>query len=216
MTQQEINNYLNSNDRLLFPAIDYANDIIGKPITDDVFGGVQAVYDKLTNYAKRIVRVQADNRMSEIKSMAALLATEITADTEADITDAVIAGLLPDAFKALAGVVYEETQLDSTITSDWSAGIWVNAGDVIYENDIRYIVNQSHKTQTGWEPSNAPALFRQATIDETTGYPIWVQPTGAQDAYAAGTIVTHNGSNWQSDVDANVWEPGVFGWTEVV
>ena len=43
----------------------------------------------------------------------------------------------------------------------------------------------------------------------------WVQPTGGHDSYAAGDLVTHNGSTWQSDVDANTWEPPTQ-WTEVV
>lgn len=49
---------------------------------------------------------------------------------------------------------------------------------------------------------------------ETSGeeYPEWVQPTGAHDAYALGAIVAHNGQLWISTVDANVWEPGVYGW----
>ena len=48
---------------------------------------------------------------------------------------------------------------------------------------------------------------------ETSGeeYPKWVQPTGAHDAYALGAIVAHNGQLWISTVDANVWEPGVYG-----
>jgi hypothetical protein len=47
------------------------------------------------------------------------------------------------------------------------------------------------------------------------GIPDWVQPTGSTDAYPAGAIVRHNGLVWESDLDANVWEPGVFGWTEI-
>ena len=42
----------------------------------------------------------------------------------------------------------------------------------------------------------------------------WVQPTGTQDAYNMGDQVTHNGATWTSTVDANTWEPGVFGWSE--
>lgn len=50
-----------------------------------------------------------------------------------------------------------------------------------------------------------------------TGAAAWVQPTtGAQDAYSAGDEVTHGGKTWVSDVDGNVWEPGVYGWTEKV
>lgn len=49
----------------------------------------------------------------------------------------------------------------------------------------------------------------------TEEYPAWVQPTGAHDAYAQGAKVSHNGKKWTSYVTNNVWEPGVYGWTEV-
>ena len=45
--------------------------------------------------------------------------------------------------------------------------------------------------------------------------PAWVQPTGAHDAYKLGAKVTHLGFVWTNvGSDANVWEPGVFGWTK--
>lgn len=37
---------------------------------------------------------------------------------------------------------------------------------------------------------------------------------GAHDAYSKGSKVSHKGKNWISNLDANVWEPGVTGWTE--
>lgn len=46
-----------------------------------------------------------------------------------------------------------------------------------------------------------------------TGPPEWVQPTGAGDAYPLNARVKHNGQIWISNYAANVWEPGVFGWT---
>ena len=49
-----------------------------------------------------------------------------------------------------------------------------------------------------------------------TTYPEWIQPTGSTDAYALGDRVTHNGKMWESLVNANVWEPGVSQWREVV
>lgn len=52
----------------------------------------------------------------------------------------------------------------------------------------------------------------------SSDWPEWVQPTGAHDAYAKGSQVTHNGERYVSQIDANVWEPGVFGseslWTK--
>ena len=50
--------------------------------------------------------------------------------------------------------------------------------------------------------------------DPAEEWPEWSQPVGSTDAYAKGAKVSHNGKHWTSDVDANVWEPGAYGWTE--
>lgn len=42
----------------------------------------------------------------------------------------------------------------------------------------------------------------------------WIQPKGAHDAYSKGSKVAHKSKHWISNIDANVWEPGVSGWTE--
>jgi len=42
----------------------------------------------------------------------------------------------------------------------------------------------------------------------------WIQPKGAHDAYPKGSKVSHKSKRWISNLDANVWEPGVTGWTE--
>ena len=40
----------------------------------------------------------------------------------------------------------------------------------------------------------------------------WVMPTDARwNTYMAGDQVTHNGQEWESQVDYNVWEPGGEG-----
>lgn len=44
----------------------------------------------------------------------------------------------------------------------------------------------------------------------------WRQPTSAVDAYPSGWTVQHDGKQWVSLVAANVWEPGVSAWREVV
>lgn len=52
----------------------------------------------------------------------------------------------------------------------------------------------------------------------SSDWPEWVRPTGAHNAYAKGSQVTHNGEKYVSKIDANVWEPGVLGsdflWTK--
>ena len=59
-----------------------------------------------------------------------------------------------------------------------------------------------------------PGVSGWREVVEEGGVPMWVQPTGAHDAYALGSVVTHNGSTWTSTVNANTWEPGVYGWTK--
>ncbi len=74
-----------------------------------------------------------------------------------------------------------------------------------------YQVLQNHTSQMDWQPDTATSLYKAIGITPS-GYPIWAQPVGATDAYSTGDIVEHNGSLWVSTADANVWEPGVYGW----
>ena len=94
----------------------------------------------------------------------------------------------------------------------WSVGIAVSVGDRYQYNGKLYKCIQPHTTQADWTPDITPALWVKVSLDE---WPEWVQPTGSHDAYAKGDKVTHNSKKWTSDVDANTWEPGVYGWTEV-
>lgn len=86
-----------------------------------------------------------------------------------------------------------------------------SVGDRIQYNGTLYKCVQAHTAQSDWTPDATPALWVVVTVEE---WPEWVQPTGAQDAYAKDAKVTHNGERWISNVDANVWEPGVYGWTK--
>lgn len=94
----------------------------------------------------------------------------------------------------------------------WNVGEELAVGDRRAYDGMLYEAIQAHTTQEGWEPPQVPALFKRVWVEE---YPEWVQPTGAQDAYNKGDKVTHNDKKWVSDVDNNVWEPSVYGWTEV-
>lgn len=64
-----------------------------------------------------------------------------------------------------------------------------------------------------WEPGVSG--WRQFSENVSTIFP-WIQPTGAHDAYRLGAKVTHNGFTWENTgSDANVWEPGIFGWVKI-
>lgn len=79
---------------------------------------------------------------------------------------------------------------------------------------------QERPTELLYHPKYVPTLLKK--VEEggeeapSEEYPEWVRPTGAHDAYAQGAKVSHNGKKWTSDVGGNVWEPGVYGWTEVI
>ena len=95
---------------------------------------------------------------------------------------------------------------------NWAADTVYAVGDRVKYNDVLYKCVQAHTSQNDWTPDLTPALWVRVTVEE---WPDWVQPIGAQDAYMTGDKVTHNEKHWTSDVDNNVWEPGVYGWTEV-
>ena len=95
---------------------------------------------------------------------------------------------------------------------------WSGDG-VKYKKDQRiryrlelYRVLQDHTSQPDWTPGAADSLYTKID-DPAIEWPEWRQPTGAHDAYAKGAKVTHNDKHWTSDIDANTYEPGVYGWT---
>ena len=106
----------------------------------------------------------------------------------------------------------EQAEIVTNIYPDWTIDISYTIGERIKYEDKLYRCVQSHTSQEGWEPATTSTLWtRTAKENEILD---WVQPTGAQDAYNKNDKVKHNGSIWISNVDANVWEPGVYGWDE--
>lgn len=78
-----------------------------------------------------------------------------------------------------------------------------------------YKVIQAHTSQDDWAPDATPSLYKKIGFTES-GVSVWTQPLGATDAYMKGDVVSYNGTQWTSTVDGNVWQPGVYGWEEVV
>ena len=116
-----------------------------------------------------------------------------------------IGGAFAASAKPLTGTVTPGLYLDSVGTLWW--------------------VIQSYNTATYPDPTVLPALIRRARIPGEVQ--TWVQPIDQYDAYklinpftGTGDVCTYNGKTWrvtQADGSGNnVWEPGVFGWTEVV
>jgi len=94
----------------------------------------------------------------------------------------------------------------------WKTGTAYEVDERIRHEGILYRCIQSHTSQADWTPDKTPALWTVVSLDE---WPAWVQPTGAQDAYALNAKVSHKDAHWTSDYDNNTWEPSVFGWSRV-
>lgn len=78
-----------------------------------------------------------------------------------------------------------------------------------------YQVLQAHTSSAEWTPDTATSLYKKIGVTES-GYPEWVQPLGASDAYNTGDVVSFNGVLYESTIDGNVWNPIDYpaGWKE--
>lgn len=105
----------------------------------------------------------------------------------------------------------EEAETVTALFPDWEDGKAYAVGDRVKYNELLYRCVQEHTSQADWTPDVVPALWVRTSTEE---WPEWIQPTGAHNAYNKGDKVSHNAKHWVSDIDANVYEPGVYGWTE--
>ena len=94
-----------------------------------------------------------------------------------------------------------------TTDTDYTTGFKVQYGGKLYK------CLTAHASQADWTPDASPSLWAKVLIPDPDVIPEWEQPDST-NPYMTGDKVTHNGKTWVSDVDNNVWEPGVYGWTE--
>lgn len=119
---------------------------------------------------------------------------------------------LRNLIEQLAITLDDETALTGVeLFPMWVVGKAYAVNDRAQYNGTLYKCVQAHTSQENWTPDATPALWVIVTVEE---WPEWVQPAGSHDSYAKDAKVTHNGERWISDVDSNVWEPGVYGWTK--
>lgn len=115
--------------------------------------------------------------------------------------------------KAAQGLSDEDALSGVTLYPAWEPDRDMAAGERVRHEGVLYRVLQAHKSQAGWEPDKAPSLFAKVLIPSPDVIPEWEQPDST-NPYMRGDKVTHNGKTWTSDIDNNVWEPGVYGWSE--
>lgn len=133
---------------------------------------------------------------------------------EAELVSAQSAAAITFVTLCEAGSIDAVTASEHTeLFSPWAYPVDYKTGNIRAYGEKLYRCLQDHTSQETWTPDAAPSLW-VGISDPAEEWPEWSQPVGSTDAYAKGAKVSHNGKHWTSDVDANVWEPGVYGWTE--
>lgn len=117
--------------------------------------------------------------------------------------------------KAVQGLDTHDSLEAVSLYPKWTPGTNYSVGERIRHNRILYLVLQSHVSQGSWTPDVSPSLFARVFITDENVIPEWVQPDST-NPYTSGDKVTHSGITWVSDVDNNVWEPGVYGWSVAI
>ena len=149
----------------------------------------------------------------------------LSSDYEAVVLAETDGGSELDAATSTASIVFvtlaEAGQIDTTTAAEhaaqfgeWAYPVTYKVGAIrLYEGRLYQCV-QAHTSQEDWTPPAAASLWAEIA-DPAEEWPEWAQPIGAHDAYNAGDKVSHSDKKWTSDLDGNVWEPGVYGWSEV-
>lgn len=116
--------------------------------------------------------------------------------------------------KASAGLEDGEALEGVELFPAWKPETDYTKGQRVRHDGLLYrLIPETHHSQSDWPPDLVPAIW--ARVDNPAEeWPDWRQPLGSEDAYAAGAKVSHGGEHWISDLDGNVWEPGVYGWTQ--
>lgn len=96
----------------------------------------------------------------------------------------------------------------------WRARQAYEAGERVQSGGVLYRCLTAHTAQEDWPPEAAVSLWARVLVPDPEEVPAWVQPDST-NPYSMGDRVTHGGKTWESTVDNNVWEPGVYGWQEV-
>lgn len=181
---------------------DYINPELNSYVTESEFNTFKNTID--SDISKKI--------SSELSgSLAATVATEVTKQTP-KVVQPFLTTINDNLLFTASYVLTDDNALKRpTMFPEWSA------------DSIKYYINyrtrykgllykclQDHTSQLSWAPDVTPSLWVRID-DPAVEWPEWRQPTGSTDAYPKGAKVTHNGKKWISNIDANVWEPGVDG-----
>ena len=97
----------------------------------------------------------------------------------------------------------------------WAENESYAIGDRVRYEGILYKCLIEHTSQSDWIPSDAISLWAKVLIPDPEVIPEWEQPEST-NPYMKGDKVRHIDKVWVSDIDNNVWEPSIYGWSEVI
>lgn len=105
---------------------------------------------------------------------------------------------------------------ENSDTLEWIPNEWVELGWKRVYGGKTYEVIQAHQTLETWTPDVTPSLWKEKVAD----IPVFVQPTGAHDAYRLGAKVhfpTITDPIYESLIDYNTYSPAVYpaGWKKL-
>lgn len=137
-------------------------------------------------------------------------------------TDAQASAAVADAEKSAIRLIMQkiapslstdELMQVAAILPNWDASKTYTEADIVrYQQSLYQAIDEV--------PANTvPDVATDKWTDMTKpvdGVARWIQPNSAENAYAEGAVVRHNGKRWVSTVSGNVWEPGASGATQWV
>lgn len=117
--------------------------------------------------------------------------------------------------QAAAALSDEEAAKAAELFALWcpDSAAYTSGTRVRFEGAL-YRCLQDHSSQPAWTPTAAASLWSRVLIPNQNLITEWTQPDST-NAYARGDKVSHNGTLWVSDIDSNIWEPGLFGWSPI-
>ena len=98
---------------------------------------------------------------------------------------------------------------------EWTESWTGKAGTIVSDEGGLYRSIHDVGAGQNTKPSTTPSMWTPVG-DPAEEYPEWSQPIGSHDAYSLGDKVSYGGKHWKSTENNNVWQPGVYGWEEVV
>lgn len=176
-------------------------------IGQDTVIDVESSGENVADYITKLVVSPYEDILTEEQAFDALESSPSFAEWDDPVQDA-IDTLLPI-------LTDEQAEAVTNVHPSWAAGTAYADGARVQCDGKLYRCVQAHTSQDGWEPQATPALWVRTAHEGEI--PVWVQPTGAQDAYNTGDKVHYQSATdpvYVSLIDGNVYSPEAYpqGW----